>query len=87
MVLVENVHTKVQSEFTDAEWANVQAKNEWKDTFRVIDTTVKKNVPKELADLEAAKVQTADAESKPADTPAAAKADKPVKAQAADKKA
>lgn len=77
MVVVENVHTKVQSTFTDAEWANIQNKKEWADTFKVVEATegntlAKKNVPKEVADLEASKAKTADAESKQAsEAPAA----------------
>lgn len=99
MVVVENVHTGVQSTFTDAEWANVQTKKEWQNTFKVVDTDsgnpAKKNVPKEVADLEQGKTpavqETAGASKEAAAAPEVPKevkeAEKTKAAKAADKKA
>ena len=100
MVVVENVHTGVQSIFTDAEWANVQSKKEWQNTFKVVDTdngnpAKKKNVPKEVADLEQGKTpavqETAGASKEAAAAPEVPKevkeAEKPKAAKAAEKKA
>lgn len=60
MVTVKNVHTGVESKFTDAEWASVKAKKMWADTFKVVSTESaeeqkKTEVPKEVADLLAGK--------------------------------
>ena len=56
MVTVQNIHTGVKSTFTDAEWAGVQAKKMWADTFKVVSTggeeQKKTEVPKEVADLQ-----------------------------------
>ena len=87
-VTVKNNQTGIQSTFTDAEWASVQSKKEWQDVFSVVSAEdgsgAKKNVPKEVADLEASKAKTADAVSEPAPAPEVTE-DKP-KAQAAAKK-
>lgn len=60
MVTVENIRTGVKSTFTDAEWAGVQSKKMWADTFKVVSTEnpaeqKKTEVPKEVADLQADK--------------------------------
>ena len=57
MVTVENIRTGVKSTFTDAEWAGVQSKKMWADTFKVVSTEnpadqKKTEVPKEVADLQ-----------------------------------
>ena len=56
MVTVQNIHTGVKSTFSDAEWAGVQAKKMWADTFKVVSTggeeQKKTEVPKEVADLQ-----------------------------------
>lgn len=86
MVTVENVHTGVKSTFTDAEWADVQGKKMWADTFKVLSAgeqeQKKIEVPKEVADLQAGKttqtqgaadVDNTEAPEAKADKPAAAK--------------
>ena len=60
MVTVQNIRTGVKSTFTDAEWAGVQSKKMWADTFKVVSTEnpaeqKKTEVPKEVADLQADK--------------------------------
>lgn len=91
MVVVENVHTGVQSTFTDAEWANVQTKKEWQNTFKVVNTDngnpAKKNVPKEIADLEQGKTPAAVQEAAGANKEAAAAPEVPKEVKEAAPKA
>lgn len=93
MVTVENVHTGVKSQFTDAEWAGVKAKKMWADTFKVVSTGAgeeqkKTEVPKEVADLQAGKTTQTQGAADAVNTEAPAvpvevqpKADKPAAAK------
>jgi hypothetical protein len=82
-VTVKNSKTGILSTFTDVEWASVQSKKEWHGVFSVVDGgAAKKNVPKEVVDLEASKAKATVNDLEPA--PEVTEDKK--KAEAADKK-
>lgn len=53
MVTAKNKHTGVESTFTDAEWARVQEKKAYANTFSIVNKEAEKpkEVPAELKEL------------------------------------